>query len=291
MAFASGSASCDQALKTLKPLKFNFAKIIGSEPKDEMGKEFQEIFGSFIENHRASKENLESLALAIFEKRLALARKYGTNFSKMMKPEDPTGVSKAWELRWNGVSQSTSWSFGTKNHSRAHVIWEVLNQNLKEKPSRLAPVDTSKIKIFSSVKVGSYNQAQVWTFIYTLDGRNLQFKILRFENDHYFIKHADDVDIPLIRKRLNSLWQDSFEQNNSPQKRMKSLAEFEWLWFWTNPFGRSGALLGDALSLIMQKKFIEDGLPISIRTDYEMPDLQALSMPLDQYKKLRSLHQ
>jgi hypothetical protein len=58
-------------------------------------------------------------------------------------------------------------------------------------------------------------------------------------------------DLPVIKARLAALWDQSLSSNDPSQQRA-AIAEFEWLFFNSNPLGRAAASIGDLMSLSLQ---------------------------------------
>jgi len=131
--------------------------------------------------------------------------------------------------------------------------------------------------------------ARVWRFEYAVEGsRPLAFKIYLVGKDVYFIRHAGDSEIPVIRRRLGQLWSAALDPKRSAAGRVAAVGEFEWLWFWANPYGRAGATTGDALSLLLQKALRKDGLPVRIRSTFRAQDLRAIPSSVAAYKAERA---
>jgi hypothetical protein len=113
-----------------------------------------------------------------------------------------------------------------------------------------------------------------WTFFY----RTLKFSIFQDQCGNFFLCHAKSHDIrDVIRPRLAQLWRTTLNRCESRKKRLQCLAEFEWLWYWTNPFVRGGATTGGLLSAFLQRSLRNEGVEIRMRHHFEMQDLYALS--------------
>jgi hypothetical protein len=91
------------------------------------------------------------------------------------------------------------------------------------------------------------------------------------------IYHAFNKDVPAILEHLSRLW-DSVLQAKDFHRQLEQLAEFEWWFVTTNVTARSGAGIGDALSLILQYK-----TNIPIRHEFRHIDWGILSKPLSKY--------
>ncbi|PWU17356.1 MAG: hypothetical protein C5B49_09080 [Bdellovibrio sp.] len=261
----------------------NYGALIAEKPIDAMGRDFQEIFGGFIRTREATSENLEDLALDLFNARLALSRKYNTAFAQMMEPSGEAG----WQKRWKGEGISQAWSFGIHGHLREGSVWRQLMERLPVEESHLEMIDSSIFAVHQSLEPSRTGIARVWHFPYEVGGQDVSFYIYQVNKNTFYIGHAKDKQVPLLRQRLRDLWQRAMFLELAGIERTTALFEFEWVWFWTNPFGRAGASLGDALSLLVQKQMERQGLPIRIRSDFENLDLVALSMHLEDYVQWR----
>jgi hypothetical protein len=94
--------------------------------------------------------------------------------------------------------------------------------------------------------------------------------------------------VPNLRQEAQEYWNRSLDPKRQLPERHRSLAAFEYLWFWTNPFGRAGALTGDALSLLAQKTMVLEGLNTHIRPDYYHQDCEAFILPWNRYLDKRT---
>jgi MoaA/NifB/PqqE/SkfB family radical SAM enzyme len=106
-------------------------------------------------------------------------------------------------------------------------------------------------------------------------------KIMMIGNNYIDIEHANSKDVPAGLAELEELW-NTVKNASDRDKQYKALAEFEWLFFQINPASRSGAALGDALSLVLQ---IATGM--KLRKGYIHLD-QALAFSKDEYIVWRS---
>jgi hypothetical protein len=91
-------------------------------------------------------------------------------------------------------------------------------------------------------------------------------------------EHPRNRWIGQIRAEATTFWNIAFDPNNAQYTRFASLASFEWLWYVMNPFMRSGAMTGDALSLVMQKR-----IGAKSRDFFYHQDCEALLMTFDDY--------
>ena len=109
------------------------------------------------------------------------------------------------------------------------------------------------------------------------------WQVLERYNEKVRIYKAPDIIIPSILAHLQQLWDKMMADDLDKDQRVSALAEYEWWFFQANPFGRGGASIGDAMSLVAQSKM---GLPLRAR--FEHLDFRALSMTLPEYKADRS---
>jgi hypothetical protein len=113
-------------------------------------------------------------------------------------------------------------------------------------------------------------KVDTWAFYY----KQWTFLVYRAVGN-YYICHAHASEVPAIRRELERLWQASFMS-------ISDLFRFEWLWYRANPFGRAGASTGAVLSILLQKCL---SYPYPKR--YEKYDLEALSLPVEEYIRRR----
>ncbi len=99
----------------------------------------------------------------------------------------------------------------------------------------------------------------------------------------FTIIHPSAELIPDIMAHLGNLWVLIHNKEEDIEKRKKALAEYEWWFFQANPMGRSGAAIGDAMSIIAQ---IDIG--IKLRDRYVHQDFDALSRTLQDYIEERT---
>lgn len=280
--------SCNHFYGVIKKTAKEYSRIIALKPEDSMGLEFSMIFGDFLKNNIARENNFRSLSHKAFTKRLELAKKYKTNFASHMEQNwDNPGVKTIfhWRERIDGKANELSWSFGIKDHTRADSVWKKLKDIGSSYRYFGEQINTAHFPYAPEVGV---KRVKTFKFEYGLnDNSTLEFKIYKYSNTHYYIQHAAGKDIPDILNRLELLWKNVFHSNLNNSSKLKNLAEFEWLWFWTNPYGRSGALVGDILSILLQEELQSQGIMIKMRKTFEFKDLDALSMNLDDYIKFR----
>jgi hypothetical protein len=96
------------------------------------------------------------------------------------------------------------------------------------------------------------------------------------------LHHASNHEVPRIFYHLSHLW-DRALAPVALAKRLSGIAEFEWWFMTTNVTARSGAGIGDALSLVLQRMH---GLPI--RNAYQRLDFEVLWRTPEDYLDWRS---
>ncbi len=272
-----------------------FASIIAEEPYDDMGREFQNVFGAWVDETSARKDgdtpqHFQILAFKLFQRRLALAQKYKTFFATQMV----VGDRELWRERFTGSLQDHCYSFAIRQLPRtvrffawcqtstesanAERVW-----NVQIKPLPSLPFEPHQ----------TFNVMPTWARLHQplfRARRDGPFHLRRIHlgPDVHLIEHPDNRWVPNIRQEAQEYWFRANHPENPPTARATHLAAFEWLWFWTNPFGRAGALTGDALSLITQKQMVLDGLAVHIRPGYYHQDCEAFLMPWEDYLAKRT---
>ncbi|KAI1180572.1 hypothetical protein F4777DRAFT_597385 [Nemania sp. FL0916] len=252
-----------------------WSRVLADSPHDAMGEEHFQFMGRFQAYGDAAPDTFEVLALVAFEQRLALSRKYGTWFAEQVSPGWRNGnPRKRYLERWNGVYDRLVWSFGILGHPRADQIWNLMRERLPLDPdttTREFPQDVMDIEVALRPETKAIRS---WTFHY----QELDFSIYEDPNGNFFLCHARSHDIRrVIRPRLAKLWNATLNRHKSYSERLRCLAEFEWLWYWTNPFVRGGATTGGLLSAFLQRSLRNEGLKIRIPEHFVMQDLYALS--------------
>ena len=264
-----------------------FSKIIAQPPYDDMGQEFAGVFGNFLFQNRADPDRLTSLAVEAFAARLDLAKKYKTFFSQQMEPVDLQGqVTKLWLQRFKGESHFNSWSYGIAGHWRADEIHKILTAQLKDKDFDLQIIEVPSPLPFPYQGERSA-KVKHWDFSENFETFKMHAHIYELDAEHFLILHPQDRDVPQILDRLEVLWKFALDRNNAFQARLRALADFEWTWFWLNPFGRAGATTGDSLSHLVQFEIEAEGHPIQVRHTFHAQDIEALARRRSTYIETR----
>ncbi|CEJ87427.1 hypothetical protein VHEMI04412 [[Torrubiella] hemipterigena] len=258
-----------------------WSKVLAEQPTDAMGQDHFRFMGRFMAYGDAVPNAFEMLALEAFEQRLANSRRYGTWFAEQVSPGWRTGKPRNCYLeRWTGVYGRLIWSFGIKGHPRADEIWHMMRERLPPTPDTITKEFFQDVSDMEEALRPETVAVQSWTFAY----RDLEMLVFQDRRDNYFLCHAKSSNIPrIIRPRLTKLWNATLRRSRSVGRRLRSLAEFEWLWYWTNPFVRGGATTGSLLSAFMQRALYEEGVPIRLRNRFVMQDLYALTTDCRSY--------
>ncbi len=260
----------------------DFERIVAEPPINNMGKDFAHHFGEMAYKFFPNKKNFRILTQKAFEKRLSLAKKYNTAFLIHMTGDKKNKIPP-WKERINGLTNRRSFSFGIRHHPRAHGIWKFFN-SLSEKKAEKIKINP---RAFRELQIGLpkiKNPILRWSFPCK---ESSSFKVYKLDKNAYVLSHAKNVEVPKILKCLNSLWKKVLDGKISKEKRVQALAEFEWLWFFTNPYGRGGAAIGNLLSIILQKKIASDGVEIRTQNKFINQDLEAFTKQEKEYISIR----
>ncbi|KAK6212797.1 hypothetical protein LQW54_004886 [Pestalotiopsis sp. IQ-011] len=252
-----------------------WSRALADKPHDAMGEEHFRFMGLFQGYGDAAPDTFERIAVDAFEQRLGLSRRYGTWFAEQVSPGWRDGnPRKCYQERWDGGYDRLVWSFGIQGHPRADQIWHLMRKRLPRNPdpvTREFPDDVTDIEPALRPETKAVRS---WTFAY----QSIELSIYEDRRGNLFLCHARSRDIPsVIRPRLTQLWNATLDRCNTYYERLSSLAEFEWLWYWTNPFVRGGATTGGVLSAFLQRALRNEGLKVHVHGHFVMQDLYALS--------------
>jgi hypothetical protein len=268
---------------------------IAEEPFDPLGQEYFDTFTGFITNNslsqysatRTSPVNIRAIALDVFFLRYSLALKYNTMFAKQMVD----GGVLYWKRRFEGRSSSYSFSWAVKGHPRSGELWRMLDISYNRRNcasqetyyfgdpgSPMAP----EFPLTGNHQVNTWSR-QVSTSL------NLWCHIFRpTHNQQFFlIRHVSDADVPDMLDMCNHYMNMARDKSRSLVDRIESLARMEYMWFWTNPFGRAGAISGDAISFLVQKEMVEQGHRFHGRKNYMHLDYYAFGESMDSFVEWR----
>ena len=275
-------------------MELDFSNVIAEPPYDAMGREFKEIFGSWVNRTKLENPNeLNQLAFGLFRMRLELAKKYKTFFAKQVTAD---GTKELWKERFTGQGNTPCYSFAAKNVQRTYRFWNwtlaVHHREDWHKTASLRRWDTSyaehptfPIPVLPSdnMEVCSHRYEPRFT---ARTGGAFECRRIAygFDDDSpvFLFEHPRSRWVAQIRAEATTFWNIAWDSNNDQYTRFGALASFEWLWNWANPFMRSGALTSDALSLVMQKH-----IGAKSRTFFYHQDCEALLLPFDTYVEKR----
>ncbi|KAK6064863.1 hypothetical protein SCUP234_12831 [Seiridium cupressi] len=262
-----------------------WSRVLAEKPLDAMGSDHFRFMGRFLRYGEAAPDTFEMLALDAFEERLALSRKYGTWFAEQVSPGWRDGTpQKRYKERWDGGYDRLVWSFGIQGHPRADQIWKLMRARLPRDADPVTHQFPHDVNDIEPALRPETEAIRSWTFVY----QGLEFSIFEDRRHNFFLCHARSRDIPdVIRPRLAELWRATLDRCRPYSKRLHSLAEFEWLWYWTNPFVRGGATTGGLLSAFLQRSLRNEGLKISIPDHFVPQDLYALTSDWVSYVRQR----
>ena len=267
-------------------MQIDYRNVIAELPYDKMGEEFQETFGKWVnETNLAAPNELNQLAFGLFRMRLELAQKYKTYFAKQVVEDG----RELWKDRFAGVGNLPCYSFASLNVQRTRVFWHwTYELSTLEKPTSTRHWDLSYADYPSlPVVVDKCHPMEVVSYVYhprftartggVFECRRILYGYER-DNPFFLFEHPRNRWISQIRAEATTFWNIAFDSNNDQYTRFGALASFEWLWYWMNPFMRSGAMTCDALSLVMQKR-----IGAKTRDFFYHQDCEALLLPFDTY--------
>ena len=255
-----------------------------------MGREFKEIFGKWVNTTTPKDGSLIVLAMGLFRARLYLAQKYKTFFAGQVTAN---GTKELWKDRFTGVGNEPCYSFATPLVERTKRFWKWTDELSDAEESGDFRWKTD-IAPFPSlpVEVEREPYMKFWSFRYyprftartggPFECRRVQYGTDKNGHILYLFMHPRNKWIPQIRDEATTFWKIALDDTREQYVRFAALASFEWLWFWMNPFIRSGALNTDALSLVMQKH-----IGAKTRDTFYHQDCEALLMPFDAYVEKR----
>lgn len=263
-------SSTNQKAAFCRSLFFN-GKIVAEEPYDQMGRDYQNQFSSFVATSVATADNLRSLAVQAFQLRLSISEKYNSYFVY------DTQVQNPWFLRWMGMGSRRTLGVALKGTPRGDSIIESIDPVLQLEKMYQESGGDKKSKLFASEVSGPI-------------GSSIPLQWGRRKDQNFVMVHPKNEEVPLFLDYCEKQWRIAFNSSLPSWRRAQALARFEWHWFWANPFGRAGAITGDALSLIVQKQALREGWIQNVRDEFRNQDLIAMRSPLTDYLQLR-LHE
>lgn len=267
-------------------METDFRNVIAETPYDEMGAEFRETFGKWVNETKLTNPNeLNQLAFGLFRLRLALAQKYKTFFATQVTAN---GTKELWKDRFTGVGTEPCYSFATPLLQRTERFWHWCEEASSEDAGYMRWKTEIAEHPSLPVEVEHEDYMACWTHKYnprftarsggSFNCRRVAYGVDKDSHLLYLFIHPRNQWIPQIRAEATTFWNIAWDSNNDQYTRFGALASFEWLWNWANPFMRSGALTSDALSLVMQKH-----IGAKMRTSFYHQDCEALLLPFDEY--------
>lgn len=272
-------------------MTIDFRKIIAEPPYDDMGREFAETFGDWMNASQFPDTKLFypsvlKIAEEVFVQRLRLAKKYKTYFVEQVE----SGGVAHWKNRANGLRSNSPicFSFAMHGNERTKRFYAWTLEQTKKDAEKFQIVTWNRpfTPHFPSNVNFMPNQLS-WSSNYTPKflGNVGEFNFTRSacgldDNKHtvFIFKHPDNEDVPSLITEALVHWSIVCNRANSLGSRALALATFEWVWTWTNPFIRSGALTMDVLSLLMQVS-----MGVKIRNNFYHQDCEALLLPYEEY--------
>ena len=256
--------------------------IYDGPPFDTMGKEFSDIFSAWLGGQVSfSTHHFDGMVFDLFRKRLDLARKHNTWFATQM-------ANDVWKNRYNGIGFDPCYSFaieGLERTKRFHRWAEATFAGVLPNSYRVWDTDYAPFPHLP-IEAAQPNGLPMPVFEYVYRpvfpvakrGGALKMRTLAYSENTFLFEHVRNNWVPLMREEAKGWWALAL-RNRDP----KALASFEFCWFRTNPFGRAGALTGDAMSLLVQR--INN---FQMRDTFYHQDQEALLMSFDEYVEKRT---
>jgi len=242
-----------------KAVLFNF--------ESELGKKVE----AFIKENPARPDQLMELAEKAFLLRLEWSRTHDLRFFEH--------ASELWRPRLSGQP-----GHGVLTRpidpilSQVHKIFNIFSPF--ERAREIESWGIVRVRNFKSPLDVYFSQT------YFFAAKKLGF--MKFLDRYYFV-HASSEHVPMIiEKELEPRWERILNAELSMKDRVQALAEFEWLYYWTNPFGRSGAFTGKILSILLQIEMGQNSTTLfQMDSNFHRYDQIALMTDLDDYRLLR----
>lgn len=273
-------------------IPLTFKTIVAEAPYDDMGRDFAEIFGAYLNTtDLGPTSKLVPIAYQLFKIRLDLARKYNTFFAKQV-----TNGGELWQDRFTGKGNTPCYSFAMPQLSRTAKFFGLCQRYEKERPFHsirhwsLHYADVPELpfgphKMLDPMPVYEHKYVPVFE---ARNGGPFYFRWMKYSDRVYLFEHPRSRWVHMLKNEANSWWDRARNTELSDQDRFVALASFEWLWYITNPFMRSGALTGDVLSFLVQKEMVKQGVNLHIRSYFYSQDIEALLLPYEEYVEKRA---
>lgn len=169
-------------------------------------------------------------------------------------------------------------------------LYQLLESSFKQEPFAYPSINelTNRLQQQLKSKVNDNDPRRTWRLHYEeLDDTGKMYLIggvVRVESygeTLYAVYNSFSKDIPKIIRRMEALWKKAINSNDK-REQLQLVAEIERFFFWSNPWSRAAASIGDAISLALQVK-----LGLSLRDEFVHLDFYALSMSKNDYIKWR----
>ena len=103
----------------------------------------------------------------------------------------------------------------------------------------------------------------------------------------FIYSHAAPEDVPRIMQYLSQLWNTILSSGTHLEQRLNDIAQLEWIFYRTNPFGRGAATTGRVLSLLLQKHIANTHAGFQIEQHFDRYDQLALDLDFSDYLTIR----
>lgn len=179
-----------------------------------------------------------------------------------------------------GMTAGATVSYASSKKGFSQPLFNRIKNNLFENPLNK--------KFVSIGELPDGTETRVFLRTYFLKGESLQqrieYDVIKGEIKviHLFNQLNPRLGSTKIHAHLESLWNIASNPSRSSLKRAKALAEFEWYFMNNNPFGRSGAVLGDGLSMAISRS-----AGFKLRNTFGNLDFEVLSRTLEEWMKIR----
>lgn len=274
-----------------------YGRAVSDEPWNDVGSSFRHTFSKFISAQHVTPTNMEEIARAAFKERLNFAKVHSRNFA--FEDEKTDSGNARWEDRFSGKGNESRWSYGVDYRSaRAKRALDVLKDlspvgksETVEVPLQEFPTELLRPEYLKNLQQnGKTIVAKKWVYdsgVKSKSGSPLEFELFHIDGEGYFIRHPHNRDVPQVMKQAEILWKEAQNEKAPLEERQRAISRLEWLWYWTNPLGRAGALTGDVLSVLLQEKVETDHGDFKMSDSYSNRDLKAFGHSKESYEKAR----
>jgi hypothetical protein len=200
-------------------MQTDYRQVIAETPYDDMGAEFQQIFGKWVnETNLGTPHELNQLAFGLFRMRLELAQKYKTYFAKQVLEHG----RELWKERFAGVGNLPCYSFASFNVQRTRVFWHwTLELDEIERPTSTRHWDVNYADYPSlPVFIDRCDPMNVVSHTYhprftartggSFECRRILYGFER-DNPFFLFEHPRNRWISQIRAEATTFWNIAFE--------------------------------------------------------------------------------